>query len=198
MPPKGIRICVDDHRCTHTANDAWSCSVCLSVIKVRLANGTAYLCSECRQQSKGYGMVWPKKDSSKKSAVTKDPKVTQDKLRSTQKEKLNTENGISKHCPRHKQTIPKTEKNCEDCVYEFCNKIDNCGICEGEFPNYMDVFCTKHRKMWEIRTSEWSVDTELFKQASRYPQGETEEFLKGLTEICILPHIKKMAGSVKA
>lgn len=185
MPPKGNRICIDDLTCTHVAGEVWECTRCISRVKETIEDGTSYLCLECRTRGKeDYGIQWPRRGVKETSSKAIKPKLIE-------RARIKVENGISRTCAIHSQIIKNTQKYCDSCIEAFSEKVEYCNTCEGHHPDDMESFCDKHKKWWDTQMLRWVLDTELFRKAAKYPLGETEQFLKGLSELCVIPRGKK-------
>lgn len=178
MPPKGRRVCLEVWRCVHGEDNARSCRVCREDIRPTIAREEAYLCLDCRSWSTRVGVSWPKKGS--KMVAKKSETINIKKPK---------EVSIDSTCLIHQKKF-KPGKRCEDCIDSFEREVSNCGTCEGHDPDNMEYFCKKHKTWWEKQKLSWQCDPKLIDLAEPYPIGRTEDFLKGLENICMAPRKK--------
>jgi hypothetical protein len=144
-----------------------------------IAAEEAYLCLDCRNWSTRNGISWPKKGS-RMMANRATPIID------TKKPK---EISIDLTCLIHREKF-KPGARCPDCYDAFDSEVSDCRTCEGNNPDDMDYFCKKHKAWWEKQKLSWQCDPKLIDLASPYPIGRTEDFLKGLENICMAPRKK--------
>lgn len=175
MPPKGIRVCFDTKTCDHGKDHAWQCRTCLDSYALRVARQEVYLCGDCRLKSIRYGYKWPAKGA---RTVVKQPTPAVEEVK------------ITATCIEHKKTV-KAGNHCSGCLEQFQYVVDQCANCSGYDPNAMKRFCEKHKKYWEQKRSQWRFDQKAIERATPYPVGKTEDFLRGMTELCFDPTSRK-------
>ncbi len=175
MPPKGIRVCFDTVQCPHNRGPATSCRTCLDGYAAKVAREEVYLCNDCRLKTVRNGYKWPAKGSRKVIKQAPTP-VEEVKITAT--------------CLEHKRSV-QAGKMCSGCHDAFQYVVGECSRCEGYDPNLMKRFCDKHKKYWEQKRSQWIFDPKTLEKATPYPVGKTEDFLRGMTELCFDPTGRK-------